>query len=138
MSSEYRVTSDGSGGLDSGNSILDTRYSVLPLTFPRSHRLSGVKAFRLVFDAGTKAKRGPLTVYVRPNDLGHPRLGLTVSRRVGRAHERVRLKRLLREAYRHERHRLPALDVVIVPRRHKEWPLADYRKRLVELVDKAA
>ncbi len=109
----------------------------LPLTFPRNQRLSGVKAFRLVFDSGTKVRRGPLTVYVLPNGLGHPRLGLTVSRRVGRAHERVRLKRLLREAYRHERHRLPAADIVIVPRRHPEWPLADYRRRLVELVDKA-
>jgi len=107
------------------------------LTFPRSQRLSGSNAFRAVFDADRKARRGPLTVYVRPNELGHPRLGLTVSRRVGRAHERVRLKRLLREAYRHERHRLPAVDVVIVPRRHAEWQLADYRRRLVELVGKA-
>ena len=108
------------------------------LTFPKTHRLSGTIAFRAVFDAGCKTKHGPLIVYARPNDLGHPRLGLTVSRRVGKAHERVHLKRLLREAYRHERHALPAVDVVIVPRRHTPWPLNDYRRRLPELVARAS
>ncbi|MEM6562587.1 MAG: ribonuclease P protein component [Planctomycetota bacterium] len=106
------------------------------LTFPRTNRLAGVKAFRRVFDEGRQVRRGPLTLYVLPNDLGHPRLGLTVSRRVGLAHERVQLKRLLREAYRHERHQLPAVDIVVVPRRHRLWSLDDYRRRLVEMTRK--
>ncbi|MEM1012329.1 MAG: ribonuclease P protein component [Planctomycetota bacterium] len=106
------------------------------LTLPRCHRLAGATAFRRVFDEGISVRRGPLTVYALPNELGHPRLGLTVSRRVGLAYERVRLKRLLREAYRHERHQLPAVDIVVVPRRHKRWSLEDYRRRLVEITRK--
>jgi len=50
-----------------------------------------------------------------PNDLVHPRLGITVSRKVGRAVTRFRLKRRIREIYRRwsERSRLPAFDLVV-------------------------
>lgn len=106
------------------------------LTFPREHRLGGRVAFRLVFDEGTKASRGPLTLYARPNGLGHPRLGLTVPRRVGKAHDRVRIKRLLREAYRHLRHDFPVLDLVIVVRPHREMKAEAYREILGKLVAK--
>lgn len=36
----------------------------------------------------------------RPNQISHTRLGLTVTRRFGDAHERNRFKRLVREAFR--------------------------------------
>jgi len=44
------------------------------------------------------------------------RVGLVVSSKVGGAVQRNRVKRRLREAIRHELHRLPALDVVLVAR----------------------
>ncbi len=105
-------------------------------SFPRSHRLGGVKAFRAVFDAGVRVGRGPLTIYVLPNDLGHPRLGLTVPRRVGKAHERVAIKRRLREAYRHLRHDLPAWDVVLVVRPHPLKKPAEYGKLIAGGVER--
>jgi len=53
--------------------------------------------------------------HVRPNDVGHPRLGLTASRRVGGAVVRNRLRRRVREHYRQQVNRdlLPAVDVVV-------------------------
>lgn len=49
-----------------------------------------------------------------PNGLDHPRLGLTVSRKVGGAVVRNRIRRRLREAYRHNKDRFPpGYDVVI-------------------------
>lgn len=63
-----------------------------------------------------RRKHGAFSVlYSAPNDLVHPRLGITVSRKVGRAVTRFRLKRRIREIYRRwsERSRLPAFDLVV-------------------------
>ena len=107
-------------------------------TLPRSRRLSGRMAFRRVFDEGAKATRGPLTVYALSNGLGHPRLGLTVPRAVGTAAGRNRIKRLLREAFRHLQHDLPAAyDIVIVVRRHDPLPLPEYQRLLGALLVRA-
>ena len=72
----------------------------LRATFPRSHRLGGRLAFAAVFETRVRQSRGPLTVYAQPNTLGHPRIGISIGRRVGIAVQRNRIKRLLREAYR--------------------------------------
>lgn len=55
---------------------------------------------------------------VATNELGHRRLGVTVSRRVSRrAVDRNRIKRRLREIFRRERGVLPdGVDVVVVAR----------------------
>ena len=107
-------------------------------TYPPSHRIGGVKAFRLVFDEGKQARRGPLVLYYKPNGLGHPRLGLTVPRRVGNATKRVRVKRMLREAYRLGRHEFPPFDLVFVVRPHRPMGLEAYREIVGKLVTKAA
>jgi ribonuclease P protein component len=54
-------------------------------------------------------------VYFVPNQLGSPRLGITASRKVGKAVVRQRIKRRIREVYRRwrDRGRLPALDLVV-------------------------
>ena len=67
-------------------------------TFPQSHRLSGRKAFAAVYAGKYRQSRGPLLVYSTVNPLGHGRLGLSVSRKVGTAPQRNRIKRLLRDA----------------------------------------
>src|SRR2546430_2134165 len=100
-------------------------------TFPRSRRLSGKLAFKSVFDARIRESRGPLTIYARANDLRHPRLGISLSRAVGSAPRRNRIKRLLREAFRLMQHDLPAgYDLVIVVRPHEPLILAEYQRIL--------
>ena len=101
------------------------------LTFPKSHRLSGKLAFAAVFEAKIRDTRGPLLIYAKPNDLGHSRLGLSVSRTVGGAPKRNRIKRLLRESFRLMQHDLPrGYDIVIVVRAHKPMILAEYQRSL--------
>lgn len=72
--------------------------------FKRSQRLSGEKQFAAVYDAKVRKQVGPLLIFGKPNDLGWHRLGLSVSRKVGHAVKRHRIKRLLREAFRLNQH----------------------------------
>jgi ribonuclease P protein component len=57
--------------------------------------------FRIVYEKGVRYDSRLMTAFVRRNDCGRHRLGITASRKVARrAVERNRLKRLLREAFR--------------------------------------
>lgn len=111
-------------------------------TFPRTHRLSGSKAFRAVFDFRVRKNIGPLSFCGRPNGLDHVRLGLSVPRRVGTAVKRNRIKRLLREAYRLQRQELASaaggLDVIVVVRPHAALELGEYQRMLRQAVESLA
>src|SRR5688572_1553753 len=90
-----------------------------PYPFARRHRLTHARQFQAVYEAKTRQSRGPLTIFALPNALPHPRLGLSVGRKVGIAPKRNRIKRLLREAFRMLQHDWPAgYDVVINVRPH--------------------
>ncbi|MFW5681431.1 MAG: ribonuclease P protein component [Phycisphaeraceae bacterium] len=104
-------------------------------TFRRRDRLTGSNAFEHVFSAKATKPAGPLLVRACPNGVGRHRLGVVVPRRVGKAHERNRFKRLLREAFRLTRHRWPgSYDVVVNVRPHEPLPLEEYRRLLTEAV----
>jgi ribonuclease P protein component len=63
-----------------------------------------------------RRRHGALAIlYFVPNQLGHPRLGITASRKVGPAVVRQRIKRRIKEVYRRwkDRDRLPAMDLVV-------------------------
>lgn len=73
--------------------------------------------FDHVFAQKCSAAEGSLIVYAAQNELGHPRLGLVVSKKVGNAVARNRWKRVLREAFRLQQDELPqSLDLVVLPR----------------------
>ena len=60
---------------------------------------------------------GLLVLYARPNRLQVNRVGLTVSKKLGKAHIRNRVRRRLREVYRlHEEQFTPGWDIVVVAR----------------------
>ena len=58
-----------------------------------------------------------LVLYARPNRLQQNRVGITVSKKLGKAHIRNRTRRRLREVYRlHEAQFRPGWDIVVVAR----------------------
>lgn len=100
-------------------------------TFTKRMRLRDPGDFRAIRETGASFARGPLKLVVRANQLQHPRLGISISRRVGIATKRNRIKRLLREAFRLMQHDWPAgYDLVILVRPHEPLILAEYQKIL--------
>ena len=106
-------------------------------TFTKDHRVRGRLEFAAVFDAKVRQSRGPLTAYALPTDRRAARIGFSVSRRVGTAPRRNRIKRLLREAFRLMQHDFPRpYDLVIVVRPHEPLMLAEYQRLLSGLMVK--
>ena len=99
--------------------------------------MSSPSEFKHVYAGDARRRAGPLLVWARPNDLGHPRLGLAIGRRVGGAVRRNRLKRQLREAFRLMQHDIPAAyDVVISASAHESLPLTEYQRLLASAIAK--
>lgn len=104
-------------------------------TFGRTRRLTHAREFQSVYGAKCRKALGPLVVHGRPNGLDHPRLGLSVSRKVGTAVVRNRIKRLIREAFRHMQHDFPrGYDLIVVVRPHEPLNLAAYQHLLHKAV----
>lgn len=104
--------------------------------FRREARLLKHAAFEAVYQQGRRIFSGNLTVFFwRRVEGSGPRVGFTVSRALGGAVERNRIKRRLREAVRHRLALLTApVDVVINPKRsvlHLEF------ERLLSEVERA-
>jgi len=83
-----------------------------------SSRLSRSAEFERVYRQGRSTANRHLVLYAFPNATANrSRLGLSVSRKVGGAVERNRVKRLLREAFAGAEARLvPGHDLVVVAR----------------------
>lgn len=70
-------------------------------SFPRRERLTTPREFREVFDHGRRAAGQAFICYVAEGQ--GRKLGMAVSRKVGGAVTRNRVRRFIREVYRHER-----------------------------------
>lgn len=86
-------------------------------TFPGSARLRGARQFERVFARGRRLTDDCFTVIAVGNDRDGARLGLAIAkRRVPRAVDRNRIKRIVRESFRHRAVELPAVDIVVLAR----------------------
>lgn len=84
---------------------------------PREARLRRPGEFAALRSSSGRAGGRCFHMRYRGNELGGARLGLAISKRVSkRAVERNRIKRLVRESFRRVRHRLPAIDLMVMAR----------------------
>jgi len=83
-------------------------------SFPRTDRLTSRRQFTGVYGRGRRVRGSVVTVFGLENRLGRCRVGLTVTRKLGNAVVRNRIKRILREIYRVNQLSLTgSLDLVI-------------------------
>ena len=111
----------------------------------KRRRLSRSAEFERVYRQGRSKANRFLVLYAFPREeddsTDGPRLGLSVSRKVGGAVDRARVKRCLREAFWAEAERLPDDSDYVVVARPDAKGLAEregsggVRRSLAELVD---
>lgn len=86
--------------------------------FTKDWRLLTPKDYSAVFNAvAYKVPHRNFLVLAAPNNLGHARLGLIFAKKnLKRAHDRNRVKRLVRESFRAHKQQLPEVDLIVLGR----------------------
>ncbi|MCC5825962.1 MULTISPECIES: ribonuclease P protein component [Alkalimonas] len=83
--------------------------------FGRELRLLTPGEFNAVFQQPFRAGSPLFTILCSNNNLDHPRLGLIIAKKRAKlAVDRNRIKRCIRENFRLQQHRLPAIDLVVM------------------------
>ena len=92
--------------------------------FHRRYRLSQSKDFDRLFRKSERSSDDVVTVLACKNGGSSARLGMAISRKCApRAVDRNRLKRVIRESFRHCSKQLLGLDLVVIGKRKR--PLAN-------------
>jgi ribonuclease P protein component len=88
-----------------------------PEALPREKRLAKRREFLRVYETGRKFFSRYCVIFFAGNDRHYSRLGVTATKKLGKANVRNRLKRWTRETYRRQRGPLdldrPSLDIVV-------------------------
>ena len=84
--------------------------------FSKSHRLLTSEDFLYLKEGSFCLKAPQLIVYIKNSRLAQPetRIGISVSKKVGKSYTRNRLKRIIRESFRLSDVRLLGMDVLFV------------------------
>ncbi len=82
--------------------------------FPPARRLRHAAEFKRMYASGRRLSADGFTAVVQANAAGAPRLGLSIAARMLRLPvHRNRIRRLIRESFRHHQERLPAVDIIV-------------------------
>ncbi len=99
--------------------------------FRKHEKIRRKKEYLSIYLQGKRSYSRNFTIIVHKRDSGAARLGITVSKKVGNAVRRNRIKRLIREFFRLNKFRLSYQDIVIIGR--KSIPHLSYQDVCKEL-----
>ncbi len=108
----------------------------LNFSFPKQARLLSRRHFLRVMRSGTRIAGNLIVIDYRFGKDFVPKLGITVSKRYGKAYRRNRFKRLVREAFRLSYNQFPAnLEINVLPRNKCEHDsLTEIQDELISMI----
>lgn len=93
--------------------------------------------YKIIKEMGCKHNTPHFILYVLKNDKFRSRLGITVSRHVGNAVVRNRLKRYLKEYFRHNKYKFYDFDYSFIARRSSRYlSYNDIDKEITLIIDR--
>ncbi|SGA10401.1 ribonuclease P [Chlamydia abortus] len=109
-------------------------------TLPKRARVLKRRQFLYISRAGSRCQGSQVIFHVAPSKYpGCCKLGITVSKKFGKANKRNYFKRIVREAFRLKRHSLPSCQIVVMPKnRHRpkfEELLQDFTQQIPEALN---
>ncbi len=105
----------------------------------RQFRIRTGKEYNNIYKLGKKMGGRYLLIYLRPSPLDVSRFGIVVSKKVGNAVRRNRVKRQIREIIRHNKDKLKGRCNIVVIARHKIFGTSykDLEKDFLNIMKKA-
>lgn len=92
---------------------------MLNYSLKKKSRLLKSIHFKYVFKKHVIQKKTELVILGRPNLLGYPRLGISISRKnIKYAYKRNIIKRLIRETFRVLQHKLTFMDFIVIAKKN--------------------
>ncbi len=83
-------------------------------TFPSSLKIQKREEFRIIYLKGERISSESFSLFVLGKGFGKGRLGITVTKRIGKASKRNKVKRIFREIFRKNREKLSeGIDIVV-------------------------
>ena len=93
--------------------------SSVSLTWPRERRITRRAEYTACYNGGERLFTKYFVVFARSSGMaGAGRLGLAVTKKCGNAVARNRIKRVLRSFFRLHQDEMPAIDIVVTPKKH--------------------
>lgn len=105
---------------------------------PKKYRLRENSDFKRIYKTSHSISDSNLVLYYRKNNRSNTRLGFSISKKIGKAHERNLLKRQMREiARKNINNLLPGFDLIFIARQKiKGKSYHDVEKSMVYLFNK--
>ncbi|MFI3210854.1 MAG: ribonuclease P protein component [Peptostreptococcaceae bacterium] len=111
------------------------------MDFKNSKGLRKDKEFRKVYQRGKSFANKYLVIYIMKNNLDDNRLGISVSKKIGKAIIRNKVKRRIREAYRlhiDEKLTINGYDIIFIARKpSSDCSYTDIEKSVISLFKKS-